>query len=131
MKSAREPDALVKSRATDDCGVCAVANAKGVSWATAALRIFGDAFSNKLKFNTTTRKIAAALHLDSFKLIRVKDWHDIPDLSVVKVICSAQEGTGNWHWVVWRDGMVWDSTYGLPVTPDRYRHRLVSYLGVV
>lgn len=120
---------MIKQREQNDCGVCAVANARNIGWATAAYLIFGEKCFNKLRFNTKTRQIAAALQLDEFKLIRVKSWHDIPDRSIVKVIPSACEGTSNWHWVVWRDGMVWDSIHSLPITPDKYNHRLVSYLG--
>jgi hypothetical protein len=119
---------MIRNRKENDCGVCAVANARDIGWATAALRIFGEKFTNKLRFNTKTRQIAAALHMRSFALTRVKSWHDIPDRSIVKVIPSACEGTNNWHWVVWRDGMVWDSCHVCPITPDKYNHRLVSYL---
>lgn len=121
---------MVRSRKRNDCGVCAIANVRGVSWASAALWLFGQNFSNRLSFGSTTRKVAAAMSMGVFKLIRVKSWHDIPDKSIVKVIPSACEGTGSWHWVVWRDGMVWDGMRSLPLTPDRYNHRLVSYLGV-
>lgn len=121
---------MVRSREQNDCGVCAVANALGISWPSAALRLFNIHFSAKRYFGTTTRRVAAAMRMTDFKLIRVKAWHDIPDKSIVKVIPSACEGTGSWHWVVWRDGMVWDGMRSLPLTPDRYNHRLVSYLGV-
>jgi hypothetical protein len=120
---------MIHHRKRNDCGVCAVANLCNISWPTAALRLFGEKFANKLAFNTKTRQIALAIHLDDFKLIRIKDWHDIPDNSIVKVIPSVCEGTGSWHWVVWRDGLVWDGLHAQPLTPDRYNHRLVSYLG--
>ena len=120
---------MIQIQRENDCGVCAVANALEVSWTYAADIVFNENWSNKLRFNTKTRQIANALNIQDHKLIRVKEWHDIPDHSIVKVINSAQGGTGNWHWVVWRDGLVWDSNHSVPIAPHRYNHRLVSYLG--
>lgn len=119
---------MIRQRQQNDCGVCAVANVRNIGWSMASRLIFGEKYLNKLRFNTKTRQIAAALQMDNFKLTRVKSWHDIPDRSIVKVIPSACEGTRNWHWVVWSDGLVWDSIHALPITPDKYNHRLVSYL---
>ena len=124
---------MIRSLRRNDCGVCAVANALSCSWQIAADRIFGSAFRNKLAFSTKTKQIAIALHNYAPKLIRVKSWDDIPDRSVVKVMPLACEGTGSWHWVVWRDGTVWDSNYERPRSPKHYSRRrlrrLVSYLG--
>lgn len=120
---------MITSQCRDDCGVCAIANLLGCSWQVSANLIFGKTAHNKLRFSTKTRQLAQAVGIANHKLIRVKDWHDIPDRSIVKVIPSACEGTGNWHWVVWKDGMVWDSNRSLPWSPHRYLHRLTSYLG--
>jgi hypothetical protein len=120
---------MIRSLRRNDCGVCAVANALSCSWQIAADRIFGSAFRNKLAFSTKTKQIAIALHNYAPKLIRVKSWDDIPDRSVVKVLPLECEGTGNWHWVGWRDGMVWDNNNARPRSPHRYNCRLVSYLG--
>lgn len=122
---------MIVSQERDDCGVCALGNVLDTSWQMAAGMIFGAEWQNRLRFNTTTRQIATALCIKNHKLIRVKSWYNIPDRSVVKVIPSACEGTGNWHWVVWRDGMVWDSNRSLPLAEHRYDHRLTSYLGSV
>lgn len=122
---------MIRTQKENDCGVCAVANALNVSWWTAAFYIFGDRADNKLRFNSKTRQIAEALWLEEFTLIRVKRWEDIPDRSIVKVKPPECEGTGDWHWVVWRDGMIWDSSLRAPVkTTSAYWCRLVSYLGV-
>jgi hypothetical protein len=118
---------MVRSLYPSDCGVCAVANALGASWGDAATAIFGDGFWNKLRFNTKTKQIIAAL--GDLELVRVKYWQEIPDRSVVKVIPPECEGTGNWHWVVWRDGKVWDSNSARPRSWRSYDCRLVSYLG--
>lgn len=121
---------MILTQKENDCGVCAVANALAVSWFSAAVRIFGLRADNKLRFNTKTKQIAQALWLDEFTLIRVKRWQDIPDRSVVKVIPHECEGTGNWRWVVWRDGKIWDSCLRAPVKDtSKYGCRLVSYLG--
>lgn len=120
---------MIRSKRQNDCGVCALANALSISWAQAAFELFGDKWNNKRTFNTKTARVADALWEPAAKLIRVKDWYDIPDRSIVKVIPSACEGTGNWHWVVWRDGLVWDGLHAVPLRPERYNHRLVSYIG--
>lgn len=120
---------MIRTYRPNDCGVCALANIFNWRWETAAEEIFGGRWWNKLKFNTKTRQLSDALHEPDARLIRVKDWYDIPDRSIVKVIPSACR-KGDWHWVVWRDGLVWDSNHRVPVTPDRYNHRLVSYIGV-
>jgi hypothetical protein len=120
---------LIKSQDRNDCGVCAIANRCGITWEEARARLFGD--KPKRAYNTTTRMMKHAMFVDSWRLIRVRDgdWYDIPNNSVVKVIPSACRGTGNWHWVVWRGGMVWDSVHDLPIAPTRYSHDPVSYIG--
>lgn len=119
---------MILTRRWNDCGVCAVANVLGKPWAVAALRIFGPSFTNRLRFSTTTRKLATALGMKQWKLIRVKRWADIPSGSVVKVIPDACKGTGHWHWVVWEKGVILDGMRMFPARAKDYPHRLVSYL---
>ncbi len=118
---------MVRSQKHNDCGVCAVANRCDITWAAARVRIFGT--KRKHSFNTTTRMLTDAMFVNSWRLIRARDWYAVPNNSVVKVIPSGCRGTRNWHWVVWRDGMVWDSMHYVPLTPERYTHGPVSYIG--
>lgn len=126
----RRSATIVVSEWADDCGVCALANALLLSWREAASKIFPDGHAHKARFNTKTKQIVAALG-GKHALQRVKDWHDIPSGSVVKVIPSHCEGTGNWHWVAWRDGKVWCSYMRRAFKPEHYEMRLVSYLAPV
>src|ERR1700742_4430287 len=99
---------MIKSRANNDCGVSAIANFRGISWLGGATLLFGLALPRS--FSTTTAKISMALGGHRlFKLRRVKRWVDIPDGVIVKVIPPHCEGTRNWHWVVWKNGKIWDS----------------------
>lgn len=123
-KRARE---MVRNHKRNDCGVCAVANRCGITWEAACRRLFDG--KRKRSLNTTTRMLKAAMFVDSWRLIRVKDWYDVPNNSVVKVIPSSCRGTCNWHWVVWKDGMVWDSVHDIPISPVYYTHAPVSYIG--
>jgi hypothetical protein len=130
---------MVRSQRDNDCGVCAVANLLGCSWGWAADLIFGYWY-NRRSFATKTKDIVAVISRmviasrPAPKLIRVNQWRDIPDGSIVKVIPGPCEGTGDWHWVVWRDGLIWDSLNTTPVKPARYGlrygRRLVSYIGL-
>jgi hypothetical protein len=124
LKRTRE---MVRSQGHNDCGVCAVANRCGITWAAARVRIFGT--KRKRAFNTTTWMLKDAMFVNGWRLIRARDWYDIPNNSVVKVIPSGCRGTRNWHWVVWRGGMVWDSEFTVPISPVYYTHGPVSYIG--
>jgi len=121
---------MIKNTKLHDCGVCAVANLLDISWRAAAHRIWGNAHYNRLRFNTRTKQVATAIDITKPKLIRVKSWHDIPpERAIVKVIPPECEGGYDWHWVVWRDGKVWDSCLTRASKPEHYECRLVSYLG--
>lgn len=124
---------MIKTQKLNDCGVCALANKMAISWNGAAFRLFGGLFSFRRAYNTKTRDLCQMLFPFNIEagLIRVKAWADVPDGSIVKVIPPQCEGTGNWHWVVWKNGKIWDSCHQRPVNPKRtsYDCRLVSYIG--
>jgi hypothetical protein len=122
---------MIRSARHNDCGVCALANLKRISYPKALARLHPN-WRRKRSFGTTTRmmKIGARAHIKAkLILVRSRSWYDVPDNSLVKVVPSFLVGTRNWHWVVWRDGMVWDSVHACPVTPELYTHYPVSYLG--
>lgn len=122
---------MITTIRTNDCGVCALANLKDISYPKALARLHPN-WRRKRTFGTTTRvmKIGLRAHIKTkLILVRSKDWYDVPDKSIVKVLPSGCRGSRNWHWVVWRDGLVWDSVHSLPITPERYSHHPVSYLG--
>ena len=121
-----------RTQRENDCGVCAVATALRVSWSEAARFIFGPAWANKLRFNTKTRQIAAVLFPHGGGgLVRASSWAEIPNNAICKVILPWQEGTGGWHWVVYRNRHVLCSNKARRIPPERYEGRLVSYIAQV
>lgn len=124
---------FVTHRLPRDCGVCAVANLRGWTWEQAAAVIFPNHFRTKKKqWSTYTADVR---HLAGYgRLLRAYKWDDIPDGVLVRVRFPATNKHGYClHWVVWKDGMVWDSELNSPMRPlfytaQRPDARLMSYI---
>lgn len=128
---------IVSSRQHNDCGVCAVACATGVSWDEADQSIFGAVKPRNRA--ATGRKLIRGLPLGwkalSHRMKGVcfnnyRGWPDVPALlphqrAIIKV---HYEDSRYGHWIVWDGSHVYDSNHRVPELPTQYPYRPLGYI---
>ena len=123
---------LVKQRTRTDCGVACLAMLCKVSYEEAHRAIPWR--PSTTIWGTCTKQLReAAIKLgyafigtEKFRLIPLgkRSWTEIPHNSLVKVPNPAEPG--QWHWVVWRKGKIYDPAWGV-FRPQNYDRRPTSY----
>lgn len=134
--------AFMKQRFKTDCGVAALAILCNVMWEEARDAIVWPG----RRYYTTTKQLREAAILLGFttkstlqnrlRVITVPvDWYEhpytstiwslIPDNSLVKI-----PGRHSWHWVVWRNGKVYDPARGVfkPEKVDRIPSSYMQFI---
>ena len=134
--------AFVKQRFKSDCGVASLAMLCDVTWEQARDAIVWPS----RRYYTTTKQIRGAAWDLKFatmqgrlqiiripktrewegKLVDHKIWSLIPHNSLVK-IPSGNEYSGRWHWMVWRNGKVYDPARGV-FKPEKVGRVPSSYM---
>lgn len=132
--------AFIKQRFKTDCGVAALAMLCDVTWEQARDAI--DWGEKGRRYSTVTKQIRKAAWLLKFgttqsrlQTIRVpkrkgwegkpvdhKIWYLIPNNSLVKI--PKKYG---WHWVIWRNGKVYDPARGV-FKPEKIGRLPSSYM---
>lgn len=133
--------AFVKQRFKTDCGVAALAMLCDVTWEQAREAIIWPG----RRYNTTTKQIRKAAWKLKFatmqgrlKIIRVpfttewegkpvdqSRWSLIPHNSLVKI--PTPDFGGRWHWVIWRNGKIYDPARGV-FKPKKFDRIPSSYM---
>lgn len=127
--------ALVKSQASDDCGVCALSCLTGRDWVDVAEVVWPGVPPKK--YGTSARDmVRGAYWLDwrtdqfSAKKMKYKRWDQvILDAGFKRaIVCVQYENADKAHFVVYDGRYVYDSNFDGPVTPDGYPYVPLSYI---
>ena len=126
----------IRHHGLDDCGVCALATALNVTWERARDAMFDDGLKH-LSYATSGHDIQrGAFHL-GWKSVYLrmrplredKTWRDIPlkpgQIAIVKVQYADARAA---HWVVFDQGIVWDSNFDTPWHAPDYPYKPLSFL---
>lgn len=125
---------FIRQRHKTDCGIAALAMLCDVTYEEANRAIPWRRESHMYGTTTTMLKEGGAklgyrtesTPQDRLKPLRGRGWEDIPDNSLVKIPHPTQ--SGNWHWVAWRKGRIYDPARGVflpkafhaPTNPTSY-----------
>lgn len=124
---------MILSSGLNDCGVCALANALGISWKDSKNLIWPKGRRGQ-NYYTTTKQLIEALRKYGIKIKQNKlesnherEWPQT--ISIVKVRprgCKKH----NWHWVTCDGTYVYDNHYNKPKLIERYELNPMGYINI-